>query len=165
MTDATRPCGATCRMFGPDVRCERPHGHAGTHRGVDRAGRRAIGCQWDAAPRRRGARQDVGIDLGDGVRGVATVTGPLTDRDRDELARFKDYLAGQRGAPTLGPAEARAYVGLSAGQAAKLLGVPRALLEAIESGALVPDDLLRARYERMVDTRVRWPERTGGEHG
>jgi len=55
----------------------------------------------------------------------------------------------------MAPAEARAWAGLSIGQAAKLLGVDRPRLVRLEAGER--DDLLRRRYEALIDTRVAWP--------
>jgi len=69
---------------------------------------------------------------------------PPSTHDLAEVGRFKRWMRGELPLP-----EARAYAGLSLEQAARVLNVEPAGLDAIERGVARPDDILAARMRKV----------------
>lgn len=94
-------CGATSPIFGPDIPCEKPAGHDGCHRGMDRSGRYEIACGWDASDCVHRSDDDPGPYVCPGcytVGGGPCAPGCIDDeveREReDEAQRRRDDDAG-----------------------------------------------------------------------
>jgi len=83
-------------------------------------------------------------------KGVIACGGKPTAHDLEEIEKFKRVASGVPQPMR----EAREYVGLTLGQAAKILGVERARLEAVEQDPSSCDDLLKRRMETAYDCKV-----------